>query len=115
MFLRALEYYSVSPRTRFENALPAANRVQGILFLTTNRVGKIDAAFKSRIHLSLYYQKLNKERTLKIWDNNLRRVKDEFSKEKKDILFEKSEILEFAEDHYEGLRRSRTLGVWNGR
>lgn len=36
IFLRALEFYS------------------GILFLTTNRVGTIDEAFKSRIHISLY-------------------------------------------------------------
>jgi len=36
VFLRILEYYS------------------GILFLTTNRVGTIDEAFKSRIHVSLY-------------------------------------------------------------
>lgn len=27
----------------------------GILFLTTNRVGTLDEAFKSRVHLSLYY------------------------------------------------------------
>jgi hypothetical protein len=37
VFLRVLEYYS------------------GILFLTTNRVGIMDEAFKSRIHVSLYY------------------------------------------------------------
>lgn len=37
VFLRVLEYYN------------------GLLFLTTNRVGSIDQAFKSRIHLSLYY------------------------------------------------------------
>lgn len=37
VFLRVLEYYN------------------GLLFLTTNRVGTIDEAFKSRIHLSLYY------------------------------------------------------------
>jgi SpoVK/Ycf46/Vps4 family AAA+-type ATPase len=36
VFLRVLEFYS------------------GILFLTTNRVGTIDEAFKSRIHISLY-------------------------------------------------------------
>lgn len=37
VFLRSLEYYA------------------GVLFLTTNRVGSIDQAFKSRIHLSVYY------------------------------------------------------------
>ena len=42
VFLRTLEYYS------------------GILFLTTNRVGALDPAFKSRIHISLYYPNLTK-------------------------------------------------------
>jgi hypothetical protein len=37
VFPRVLEYY------------------EGILFLTTNRVGVFDETFKSRIHLPLYY------------------------------------------------------------
>ena len=37
VFLRALEYYS------------------GLLFLTTNRVGTTDEAFRFRVHLILYY------------------------------------------------------------
>lgn len=41
IFLRLLEYY------------------KGILFLTTNRVDNIDAAFESRIHLSLQYEELD--------------------------------------------------------
>lgn len=36
VFLRMLEYY------------------KGILFLTTNRIGTFDEAFKSRIHISLF-------------------------------------------------------------
>jgi SpoVK/Ycf46/Vps4 family AAA+-type ATPase len=36
VFMRALEFYS------------------GILFLTTNRVGTMDEAFKSRVHISLF-------------------------------------------------------------
>lgn len=49
VFLRVLEYY------------------EGILVLTTNRVGTFDEAFKSRILLSLHYEKLNKTQRLKIW------------------------------------------------
>lgn len=45
VFLRVLEYYN------------------GLLFLTTNRVGTIDEAFKSRIHLSLYYVSLTNSKT----------------------------------------------------
>lgn len=41
VFLRTLEYYA------------------GILFLTTNRVALFDDAFKSRIHMSLYYPALD--------------------------------------------------------
>jgi len=53
VFLRVLEYYS------------------GILFLTTNRVGTLDEAFKSRIHLSLYYPSLNRDQTLQIFEMNI--------------------------------------------
>ncbi|PWO29401.1 ATP synthase D chain, mitochondrial [Pyrenophora tritici-repentis] len=51
VFLRALDYF------------------QGILFLTTNRVGQIDEAFLSRIHLSLGYEPLSNAARVKIWDN----------------------------------------------
>ncbi|KAI1740315.1 hypothetical protein F4680DRAFT_116087 [Xylaria scruposa] len=97
VFLRTLEYYS------------------GILFLTTNRVGRIDRAFKSRIHLSLLYKKLNRERTIRIWKNNLRRVQHEFKMEGREIECKKKEILEFAKRHYNELKDSKDLIVWNGR
>ncbi|KPM35016.1 hypothetical protein AK830_g11549 [Neonectria ditissima] len=51
VFLRVLEYYD------------------GILILTTNRVGSFDEAFKSRIQLALAYPRLNEEDRLKIWQN----------------------------------------------
>jgi hypothetical protein len=49
IFLRVLEYY------------------EGILFLTTNRVNTFDAAFQSRIHISLDYPELSKESRRIIW------------------------------------------------
>jgi SpoVK/Ycf46/Vps4 family AAA+-type ATPase len=49
IFLRVLEYY------------------EGILFLTTNRVQTFDAAFQSRIHISLEYPELSKESRRIIW------------------------------------------------
>ncbi|CAK7218198.1 hypothetical protein SBRCBS47491_003428 [Sporothrix bragantina] len=58
LFLRVLEYYS------------------GILFLTTNRVGTLDEAFKSRIHMSLYYPPLNRTQTLQIFEMNIRRIEE---------------------------------------
>ncbi|KAI2782628.1 P-loop containing nucleoside triphosphate hydrolase protein [Daldinia loculata] len=96
VFLRTLEYYS------------------GILFLTTNRVGTIDRAFKSRIHLSLYYPKLNRERTLQIWENNLNRLEDEFESEKREFKFPKKEILKYAEKQFKRLKKLQ-LRPWNGR
>jgi len=87
IFLRVLEYYS------------------GILFLTTNRVGTIDEAFKSRIHISLYYPPLDWRTTKEIFRVNLRRAKDR-------VEYDEPAILRFAKKHYhsnEGANR------WNGR
>ncbi|EUC46495.1 hypothetical protein COCMIDRAFT_92717, partial [Bipolaris oryzae ATCC 44560] len=57
VFLRVLEYY------------------QGILVLTSNRVGTFDEAFKSRIQLTLHYDKLNTAQRRKIWRNFIQRLK----------------------------------------
>lgn len=51
VFLRVLEYY------------------QGILILTSNRVGTFDEAFKSRIKLALHYTSLRKPDRRKVWRN----------------------------------------------
>lgn len=53
IFLRTLEYY------------------EGILFMTTNRVDNIDAAFQSRIHVSMEYLDLTTESRKQIWKNFL--------------------------------------------
>ncbi|KAB2573618.1 Lon protease [Lasiodiplodia theobromae] len=49
VFLRAVEYYD------------------GILILTSNRVGKFDEAFKSRIQLAVHYPSLGQTERFKIW------------------------------------------------
>ena len=92
VFLRVLEYYS------------------GILFLTTNKIGHFDEAFKSRIHVSLYYPPLNKKSTVKIWKMNLQRLVD-----KKNYLdVDRDIILDYAKEHYK--RLSKGYGAtWNGR
>lgn len=51
VFLRVLEYY------------------EGILVLTSNRVGTFDEAFKSRIQLALHYPALGPYQRLRIWEN----------------------------------------------
>ncbi|PSN67617.1 hypothetical protein BS50DRAFT_609566 [Corynespora cassiicola Philippines] len=58
VFLRVLEYYD------------------GILILTSNRVGTFDEAFKSRISLSLHYPNFNEEQRCRIWKNFLNRLRD---------------------------------------
>ena len=92
VFLRVLEFYS------------------GILFLTTNKVGHFDEAFKSRIHVSLYYPALDKRSTLKIWKMNL----DRLAKSKKSLEVEAKEVYEYARDHYKELHKKGKM-TWNGR
>ncbi|KAH0545429.1 hypothetical protein FGG08_000430 [Glutinoglossum americanum] len=53
VFLRELEYF------------------QGILMLTTNRVQRFDRALRSRIHLALKFNELDKEARLKVWKSAL--------------------------------------------
>ncbi|GKZ25936.1 hypothetical protein AbraIFM66951_002454 [Aspergillus brasiliensis] len=57
VFLRILEYYD------------------GILILTSNRVGTFDEAFKSRIQISLHYPNLTRSQRFKIWRNLINRLK----------------------------------------
>ncbi|KAK1244161.1 hypothetical protein MKX08_002299 [Trichoderma sp. CBMAI-0020] len=82
---------------------------QGILFLTTNRVGKIDEAFRSRVHISLYYPPLDKQSTVDIFKTNLQRVK----LQKQDLIRTKDEKIEkFAKSHYDC---NDAHVRWNGR
>jgi len=53
VFLRTLEYYD------------------GVLILTSNRVGTFDEAFKSRIQFALHYPPLDAPSRRKIWHNFL--------------------------------------------
>jgi hypothetical protein len=45
------------------------------MILTSNRVGQIDEAFRSRIHICLFYPKLDKSSVMEIWEKNIARVK----------------------------------------
>ncbi len=59
VFLRALEYY------------------QGLLFLTTNRIGTFDEAILSRVHVILHFPDLTDIERAKIWDTSFRKLADE--------------------------------------
>ncbi|KAK2766126.1 hypothetical protein FQN54_007641 [Arachnomyces sp. PD_36] len=92
VFLRALEYS------------------RGVVILTTNRVGALDEAFKSRIHLHLYYPPLNKDQTMSIWKTNLELIK---RSKKGYITVDEEDIILFAANHFEYHKNRGTR--WNGR
>ncbi|KAK8062250.1 hypothetical protein PG997_014347 [Apiospora hydei] len=91
VFLRVLEYYA------------------GVLFLTTNRVGDFDEAFTSRIHISLYYPELNCDKTIKVFDINIKMIQERFRDKGRIIVVDN--IKTFAAAHYYENRKAR----WNGR
>jgi hypothetical protein len=100
VFLRMVEYYT------------------GILFLTTNLPGKIDEAFKSRIHVSLYYPHLDEDTTMKIWEMNLRRlheIEEEHAKAtgQPPLTIDDEKIRKFAMKHFHNHENGK--GRWNGR
>ncbi|TGJ79258.1 hypothetical protein E0Z10_g9506 [Xylaria hypoxylon] len=94
VFLRVLEYY------------------EGILFLTTNRVGVFDEAFKSRIHLPLYYPSLEWKSSRKIWGTYLKKPKSSSL-----VEVDEEEIMDYAETIFEKQNKkgSKIGPVWNGR
>lgn len=95
MWLRILEYYS------------------GILFITTNRIGVIDEAFKSRIHVCLRYPSLDLAGTRLIWEKLLSKIERQNHEEPVKIVFERDAVLGFAEKHYH--MHAETKSTWNGR
>ncbi|KAI0490449.1 P-loop containing nucleoside triphosphate hydrolase protein [Xylaria cf. heliscus] len=94
VFLRVLEYY------------------EGILFLTTNRVGVFDEAFKSRIHLPLYYPPLEWKSARKIWSTYLAKLKSSSL-----VEVDEEEIMDYAETFFERQNKkgSKIGPIWNGR
>jgi hypothetical protein len=79
--------------------------------LTTNRVGAFDEAFRSRIHISLYYPKLNKKTTSEIWKMNLRRI---LQANDVDIDIDEGGIRKFYKRHWKDNKKSISRR-WNGR
>jgi hypothetical protein len=73
-------------------------------------VGAFDEAFKSRIHLQLYYPALNKGQTLAIWEVNLKRV---LKRNQGCITADVQEIEQFAGALFDQQKQRNTR--WNGR
>ena len=78
--------------------------------MTTNRVGEFDEAFRSRIHVSLYYPKLDRDTTLNIWERSLLRLR----KSGLQLDFSEDEIRDFAEQHWHD-NVDKPSRRWNGR
>ncbi|KAL9082205.1 MAG: hypothetical protein Q9165_008929, partial [Trypethelium subeluteriae] len=100
VFLRILEYY------------------EGILFLTTNKIGLIDEAFKSRIHMSLYYPWLSKDQTTTIWRSLLQRARasqHNLSGDETDILLYAMELYQNQTNSEYGRGPDGKAPGWNGR
>lgn len=72
IFLRLLEYY------------------KGTLFLTTNRVDNIDAAFQSRIHVHMKYANLTRRSRRRIWSTFIGQTAAQIEAEELDELAEVS-------------------------
>ncbi|KAK7961913.1 P-loop containing nucleoside triphosphate hydrolase protein [Apiospora aurea] len=86
-FLRALEYY------------------EGILFLTTNRVGSFDDAFISRVHVQLYYPEFTEDQRQQVWQTFVNKL----DRDRKGYM-----RLSYAAKEYIRESKKRDL-KWNGR
>lgn len=81
----------------------------GILFLTTNRVGALDEAIKSRITWISYYPPLNWPQTKAIWKLNIKRVQDG----DKNLDVDMPGITKWAKNNFRQNLAEKV--VWNGR
>ncbi|KAK3701415.1 hypothetical protein LTR37_015513 [Vermiconidia calcicola] len=99
VFLRTLEYYS------------------GIMFLTTNRVGSFDEAFRSRIHSALFYRDLNRDQTIAIWQKSLERLitRKERLNQKFELLQEDSQDIVLYAANVWNVYSMYEMSPWNGR
>lgn len=93
VFLRVLEYY------------------EGILILTSNRVGTFDEAFKSRILLSLHYDNLGEGQRTKIWKNFFKRQKEMAEDVKDDISASLSSVTELGSRKRKRKSQGSTEGI----
>jgi hypothetical protein len=85
------------------------------MFLTTNRVGSIDPAFKSRIHMSLFFPRLGLDATLQLYDILIKRtLAEQEASQSVDFKAKPKEIMKFASTHFRRLEKDG-LATWNGR
>ncbi|KAL4765025.1 uncharacterized protein BDW70DRAFT_169440 [Aspergillus foveolatus] len=108
-------------RTDVERNALVSEYYSGVLFLTTNRVGALDEAFRSRVHLSLFYPHLNRTDTAKILESNLQRLpRDDklspgITAGPNHVTVMDSEIREFVLQQFDEHYKLHERGPWNGR
>ncbi|KAK2033125.1 hypothetical protein LX32DRAFT_690317 [Colletotrichum zoysiae] len=94
---------------------------EGILFLTTNKVGSFDEAFKSRMSMALYYPPLTQEQTRRIWEMQMDRTEALSEQaapgdESQHVRFSRDEIATLAARLWNmQTTRDDCRPVWNGR
>jgi AAA+ superfamily predicted ATPase len=67
---------------------------EGILIMTTNRMGIIDIAFQSRIHLAVKYDELTTDLRKEIWVHFIQTLRDKDKKVKVELLHRVDELAE---------------------
>ncbi|KAK7193192.1 ATPase family AAA domain-containing protein 3B 4 [Paraphaeosphaeria sporulosa] len=91
IFLRALDYF------------------RGILFLTTNRIGRFDEAFMTRIHVAVGYERLTDSAREQIWDNMFDTLDEDFKRGGPQVDYHRH-AKEYVKEH----KDVKAL-EWNGR
>lgn len=100
VFLKKLEYY------------------KGILMLTTNRIGKLDPAMSSRIHIILHYKRLGPPEIERIFRTNIERLQESEQQQyqasgERPLFIVEADVMKFAFEHCN--KHPKGKGAWNGR
>lgn len=102
VFLRVLEYH------------------EGILILTSNRVGTFDEAFRSRIQLALRYDSLDQDQRHHIWKNFIDRL-ESFKDDTVDIADLRAHLKDLEKEEMNGrqirnaITTARQYAEWKGK
>jgi hypothetical protein len=102
---------SNSTNTFFKVFLRILESYSGIMFLTANRVGDLDKAFASRVHMSLYYPQLDLDSTIAVFNLNITRIRRRFGETNRRLNVEEVPITAFMAEYWRLYPKAR----WNGR
>jgi SpoVK/Ycf46/Vps4 family AAA+-type ATPase len=86
IFLQVRDYKDVKRNALVSVFLRELEYFDGILFLTTNRIGSIDEAFRSRIHVTLGLPILDQDSRREIWKIFIKDLSGRHRDSRKDLL-----------------------------